>query len=305
VTLDGEVSNLTQPAGGHYDLGSEWSPNGDAIAFLRYTGNDYELFVADAEGQGLVDFDQTAVGFSWSPDGSQIAYSSFASETDYDILLADRDGRGRRVLVDSPLSDANPAWSPKGDLIAFTSGPVLDRDPGDEDIYVVRPDGTDLTRLTGPGPDGSPVWSPDGARIAFVSQDGGEREVFVMDVDGSGRVAVTDAPTNDVTDPVWSHDGSKIAFGVFSGTDWDVHVVNADGTGQMVLAESPKDEVGAVWAPDGSLIAYSGGESAESCGCDNSGTFDVFVVKPDGTGRTRLTDGAGELGGDLSWRPLP
>jgi Tol biopolymer transport system component len=312
VTLDGVVTDLTQPTGGEYDLGSAWSPDGKAIAFLRYTRTnggddayDYELFVADADGRALVDFDRTAAGFSWSPDGSMIAFSSFREETDYDIVVAARDGTGRRVVVDTPLSDSSPTWSPQGDLIAFSSHPVLDRDPGDEDIFVVRPDRTGLTKLTGsPEWDSDPVWSSDGARIAYLSKEDGEREIFVMNADGSGRFAVTNAPTNDVVDPVWSPDGTKIAFGVFSGTSWDVYVVNADGTGQMALADGPKDEIGSEWAPDGSLIAYSAAESGDSCGCDNSGTFDVYVVRSDGTDLTRLTTGARELGGDLSWQPV-
>ncbi|HEX6264081.1 MAG TPA: hypothetical protein VF036_02250 [Actinomycetota bacterium] len=309
VTLDGAVTHLTHPSGGAYDLGPTWSPSGDAIAFLRYTtgpgedGGDYELVVADAGGRLVTHFDLTAVSFSWSPDGSRIAISSFEEGTDHDIVVAARDGTGVRVIVDSPRSDTSPAWSPEGDLIAFTSRPVLDRDPGDEHIYVVRSDGTDLTKLTGPGPHGSPAWSPNGARIAYVGARDGESEIFVMQADGSGRLALTDAPTNDVTDPVWSPDGSRIAFGVYSGTDWDVYVVDVDGTDQVPVADGPKDEVGPAWAPDGGLIAYSAAESAESCRCDNAARFDIFLVEPNGDGRRRLTIDASELGGGLAWRP--
>jgi TolB protein len=126
-----------------------------------------------------------------------------------------------------------------------------------------------------------------------------------MDPDGSGRAAVTDAPTNDVVDPVWSPDGTKIAFTVYSGSSWDVYVVNADGSEQRALANSPLDETGPEWSPDGSLVAYSAAESGESCECDNAGTFDIYVVRPDGTGMRRLTNGAHELGGDLSWQRVP
>jgi Tol biopolymer transport system component len=306
VTLGGAMTDLTRPTGGEYDLGPVWSPDGTSIAFLRYTITnredglgDYELFVSNADGTDVVDFDRSAGAPSWSPDGSMIAFSSFRKDTDYDIVVASRDGVSSRVIVDSPLSDTTPRWSPLGDAIAFTRYPVLDRDPGDEDIYVVGPDGTGLTKLTG-GPewDSEPVWSPDGTRIAYLSAG----EIRVMNADGSGKVAVTDAPTNDVGNPVGSPDGSRIAFVVHSGTSWDVYVVNADGTGQIALATTPLDETGPEWSPDGSLIAYSAAESSESCQCDNSGSFDIYVMRPDGTGTRRLTTGAQELGGDLSWQ---
>jgi len=313
VTLDGAVMDITTPAGDAYDLGPVWSPDGAWIAFLRYritdrddgTG-DYDLFVANADGSGLVVLGRSALAPTWSPDGTSVAFQGFRRETDHDILVAERDGSGERVLVASPLSDTTPRWSPTGELIAFTSHPVLDRDPGDADIFVVRPDGTGLTRLTGsPGWDFEPVWSPDGSRIAYLSEQWDEREAYVMNADGSGVRRLTDAPSNDIAELSWSPDGTRIAFQVFSGTSWDIYLVSADGTEQVPLVTSPLDEVDPTWSPDGTLVAYSAAGSVQSCRCDNAGTFDVYVVTPDTSSTTRLTVDAGVLGGGLSWRSTP
>jgi TolB protein len=305
VHLDGTIEDLTAPMGGETDLGPAWSPDGRRVAFLRYTGGDYELFVAEADGSGAAGFDQPAEDFSWAPDGKVIAYTSFQTGSDLDIFVGTVDSHESRELVATPLTDVEPSWSPNGDAVAFVSHPVLDSDPGDADIYVVRPDGTGMTRLTdGPAWEYGPEWSPDGTLIAYLSERIEDREIFVMNADGSGKTRVTDAPTNDVSSIAWSPDGTMIAFEVYSGASWDIYVVNADGTGQMAIADGPQDETGPEWSPDGSLIAYAAAESSESCQCDNSGSFDIYVMRPDGFGKTRLTDGAHELGGGLSWQPV-
>jgi Tol biopolymer transport system component len=67
----------------------------------------------------------------------------------------------------------------------------------------MKPDGTDVLRLTTTGYDFDPVWSVDGTRIAFTSTRDGNDEIYVMNADGSGVVRVTQDPAND-NEPDWS-----------------------------------------------------------------------------------------------------
>ena len=87
-------------------------------------------------------------------------------------------------LTAGPQNDNFPAWSPKGDRILFTS----DRD-GDWELYTIRPDGSDLKRLThSPGNDAHATWSLDGEWIAFASARGGFKdEMPVGEGGGQGR----------------------------------------------------------------------------------------------------------------------
>ena len=78
-----------------------------------------------------------------------------------------------------------PAWSPTGQVIAFTY--VVD---GGFDLFTVHPDGSHLERLTSEGASGRnnwPMWSPDGARIAWGRGEG----LWLMNADGSDKQALT------------------------------------------------------------------------------------------------------------------
>ena len=88
-----------------------------------------------------------------------------------------------RLTNDDAALDTQPAWSPDGTKIAFSS----DRD-GNFEIYVMQPDGSNPTRLTNNlSLDGEPNWSPDGTRMVFVTQRDIPSlwEIYVMDADGS------------------------------------------------------------------------------------------------------------------------
>ncbi len=80
------------------------------------------------------------------------------------LFVAQADGSGERVLLPASSLDYDPAWSPKGDWIAFTS----ERN-GSADLYRVHPDGTGLARLTdNPAYDDQAGFSPDEKQVVFV-----------------------------------------------------------------------------------------------------------------------------------------
>jgi TolB protein len=91
----------------------------------------------------------------------------------------------------------SPAWSPRGDLIAFM---VIKG--GMFSIGVMRPDGSDERLLTRSSLDESPTWAPNGRVIMFSRQSGGRRRLFTIDVSGYNERQVS-TPT-DASDPDWS-----------------------------------------------------------------------------------------------------
>src|SRR5206468_8909669 len=111
--------------------------------------------------------------------------------------------------------DGRPAWSPDGSIIVFETEQTVslsgqERQPGD--IFVMKPDGTDLRRLTeDSAPDYAAVWSPDGALIAFSSNRHANADIFIIGRDGSGLRQLTASPAMEEL-PVWSPDGAHLAF---------------------------------------------------------------------------------------------
>lgn len=116
------------------------------------------------------------------------------------LYVRDSRSPGGRQLTTTTGGNYDPAWSPREDLIAFVS-----QEPGNDEIYTVRPDGSFLERLTVSvwSWDKHPSWSPDGTRIVFWSnRETGRSQLWIMDWDGRNQRRLLDSPHND-WDPVW------------------------------------------------------------------------------------------------------
>jgi len=165
-----------------------------------------EVYLADYDGDRATRLTKRGslnVAPSWSPDGRAIVYQSYQtgyvdifiqSLFDVQVQLA-RPARGT-----DRAQNYLPAWSPDGRRIAFQSN----RDGGAYEIYTVRPDGSDLRRLTfDPSWDGSPTWSPDGTKIAFTSDRSGSNQVYIMSADGGPAEKLTSEPVK-ADRPTWA-----------------------------------------------------------------------------------------------------
>lgn len=114
----------------------------------------------------------------FSPDGRRLVLSVFSGEeADARLMLVIVDlvsGTVSRLTSDAATHDQQPAWSPRGDLIAFARRPAQSTPsfPG-ETIWVVRPDGTGLRQVLGPPRQPTETtgvfgWNGDGTRIGFL-----------------------------------------------------------------------------------------------------------------------------------------
>jgi Tol biopolymer transport system component len=261
---------------------------GDYVVTLLEVPANCEVTDTNPRAVTVVSGSPTQVGFNviCSPP-EDIAYV-LSVGTNSDIYVIGSNGSGMQGLTGLPTIDQDPAWSPDGTKIAFTSN----RD-GNPEIYTMTADGSHTLRLTTQvADDRRPTWSPDGTKIAFASSRDGNGEIYVMGADGSNQTRLT---RNDVydSDPAWSPDGSKIAFSSNRDGIAGIWVVNADGSNPVRLTSSPSYDNAPAWSPDGTRLAFSR---------VSSNTADIFLVQADGSRLTQLTHGI-DNATDPSWSP--
>ena len=220
MTVAPDGSDLTLVAGtGAGDTDPGWAPDASSLVYRSASGLRLAA-VADGASQGQLtegnDFSP-----AWSPDGTTIAFASDRGGSPLQIYLVPAGGGEPAPLRPSHVGveEHDPTWSPDSNMLVFASG---SREARELVVYDVN---SGFTQLTFNGVDDvDPAWSPDGQSIVFASTDGGNFDIWKVNVDGSGLTPLTSGPAVD-HDPAWSPDGRAIAFSRSDGTTSQIIVL--------------------------------------------------------------------------------
>ena len=159
------------------------SPNGRTIAFVAET-TDENIWEIEPNHvpRSLIRSTRADHSQQFSPDGANIVFVSDRTGN-YEIWLADADGKNQRQLTAEHGSAGSPRFSPDGKFIAYDAQVA-----GGSDIYLISVNGGAARRLTEGGKNnGLPAWSVDGSSIFFVSNRSGDEQIWKMPASGGGE----------------------------------------------------------------------------------------------------------------------
>lgn len=251
----------TDPA---LDYNPVFSPDGRWIVFCSERRGNPDLYALNLQSEGpprlLTNSEAMEDAPTFSPDGRFLAFvSDRHGNADIFVMPFNPDDPEKAFAQAVNLSrhsggDLNPAFSPDGRKIAFSS----DRDSysrvfvdptasgwGEGEVYVMDADGSNPTRITyAEGWDGSPAWSSDGKSLYFYSQrdvahalTSGFR-IWRMNADGSDPRPLSPTGLSAVS-PAVSPSG-RVAFSVLAGPGSQILSVAADGSDQHSECDGPR-----------------------------------------------------------------
>jgi Tol biopolymer transport system component len=279
----GQRDVLTIPADGgeavpvtsdpHLDWSPAWASDGKFLYFASDRGGSMNLWRApineltgEVTGplQALTTPSASSGEVTIARTGGQIAYAAFNTQLNVHRISIDPSSM-KAEGTDVPVTSGStqffqPDVSPDGSLV------VMRNLTGQEDLYIVKSDGTDLRKITDDAPkDRGAKWSPDGKRIVFYSDRDGRYELWSIDAEGSNLQQMTKTTGESIWYPVWSPDGGRL---LASNTN-NTYVFNVGSTLPTGVAETlPPIDAGISfsarsWSPDGRWLAglaWRGGE---------------------------------------------
>ncbi|MCP4230456.1 MAG: hypothetical protein GY771_09970 [bacterium] len=299
-----------RPIPGYHDIDNgitcnpTYSPDGEKIAFstaLDIADNRGDIYIMDKDGYNLnrltsftLDYEPLYTRLDipvvipkkrpmFSPDGSKIIFVHTEIDNSYSwIYTVNVDGTGLKRVSDEGAFDIDPAISPDGKKIVYTShrsSKTCGYAPlgngfkcSDGDVYIMNTDGSDKERLT----DGEsnyryPSFSPDGKTMAYTGKSNvakNKADIYIMDLITRKVKPVLDEPVG-ICPPIFTPDVNKIAY-----QNWRKgFVIEEISTGDKTILDYVDNDYS--FSPDGSKIAFSDGVNGESV---------IGIINTDGSG---------------------
>lgn len=221
------------------------APDGKSVVYSSNMDGNFKIFEMDLEGNASPIGDTIGVAPEISPDGKFVVYANSDGTNDM-IWVMNRDGTGRRLLF-SPGWD--PTWSHDSSKILFAT--FINGIP---QLASINLDGSGYFQITNlPFLRGRSDWSPDGNLIVTYSGKPWERELFIMNSDGSNLKQLSPSGGNS-QGPSFSPDGQWVAFTAYfdsigNNNGCEIYIIRIDGSQLRKLTNNSYCDWQPRWGP--------------------------------------------------------
>lgn len=275
-TMDNDGTNVTRWTNNEFrDDAPRWHRAGDKFGFHSNRDEHYNIYSVDVstgQTEQLTEASEDERYVDWSPDGDSIVFSRQVGPNQEELFVYSED-QGVRQLTESGGKKVFGKWIDPS--TSETNSNILSKEFSAKDIS-------------------SSFWKEYGSQV-FTSNQSGNYEIYIMNLDGSVSDRLTDSGSSEIQ-PSLSPDGKSIAFTSDNNGYWDIYKI--DLSNMVPINLTPNGSTYEVsgkpsWSPDGSKIAYWE---------YSNGTSDIFVMDRDGSNKKKLTS---SIGGNFnpSWQP--
>ena len=287
-----------------YAADPQVSPDGQTIVYVRRSmdkqtdrdrGDLWTLDVRSGAHRPLVTGGASAGSPRWSPDGTQLLYST-ATDGKPDLRIYYLDADRSVSLAQFEHGAGNATWSPDGSMIAFTMFT-----PGDTPSFatpIKAPEGAEWS---------APVRVFDDLQFRFDGQGylkEGATHVYTLSADGGTPRQITSGEA-DFGSPAWLGNETLLVVGndvddrELDPIESEIYAVSLDDLSRTVLTTRDGPDQQPVPSPDGSKIAYLGYDDLLKSYQEN----DLYVMNADGSEATELAADFDRSFGALAWHP--
>jgi TolB protein len=267
------------------DILAHWGATslfGTKIYFVSDRTGHKELWSMDPDGSNqkqITSFKSISIMPAASPDGSKIAFTSFARGNPAIFILSTETGRRLSFYNQVASLNATPDFTPDGKQILYASSAS-----GYAQIYVANLDGSSLKRISSSRAiEVEPKVNPKtGGDIVFVSGRTGPQQIFRMNFDGTGVERLTNGQ-GEASNPSWNPDGQHIAFSWTRGYatgNFNLFLMDVATRQFDQLTHSEGRNENPSWAPDGRHLVFMS---------TRSGSHQIYTMLADGTQVHQLT----------------
>jgi TolB protein len=181
---------------------------GQRVAGQRFVGGPGALRNAAHRVSDVVYEKTLGIKGAFATRIAYVALTGSPPQQHYALIVADTDGDGQHLVLESKYPLMSPVWSPDGAYLAYVS--FESKRPA---IYVQTVATGQRRQVSArPGINGAPAFSPDGRKLAVtLSGASGNPDIYILDLEGNILSRLTDDPAID-TEPTWAPDGRSIYF---------------------------------------------------------------------------------------------